>query len=309
MFYRGLIIFALHYLIFMTRIKGELSKILIIVTFLQTALTVAGCNNKRGAVISQTDTSNDVNLVSDVDSVSIKEKNDSSLRYIYLTFDDGPQHGTMTCYHICRDLNVKASFFMVGVHADNNHLKSWADSIKRNYPYIFLANHSYTHAYSNHYHKFYATRPSLAELDFVRAQDSLHIPYKITRFPGNCTWNLHSKPFGPKSTWPLARYMDSSGFDIIGWDVEWRFKGKNSSPVESTKTMVKIVDEYMNSPKLRTPNHIVILAHDRMFAQPAAADSLKNFILALKQNPHIVFKTIDQYPGLKKNKSYMACGE
>ena len=44
-------------------------------------------------------------------------KYDSSKYYIYLSFDDGPQHGTVTCYDLCRKEQVKASFFMVGLHA------------------------------------------------------------------------------------------------------------------------------------------------------------------------------------------------
>jgi peptidoglycan/xylan/chitin deacetylase (PgdA/CDA1 family) len=39
---------------------------------------------------------------------------DSTKKYIYLSFDDGPQHGTVTCYDLCKKEAVKASFFMVG---------------------------------------------------------------------------------------------------------------------------------------------------------------------------------------------------
>lgn len=43
---------------------------------------------------------------------------DSTKKYIYLTFDDGPQLGTVTCFNLCRAEAVKASFFMVGLHAN-----------------------------------------------------------------------------------------------------------------------------------------------------------------------------------------------
>ena len=42
---------------------------------------------------------------------------DSTKKYIYLTFDDGPQHGTVECYNLVKQAGVKASFFMVGLHA------------------------------------------------------------------------------------------------------------------------------------------------------------------------------------------------
>ena len=44
---------------------------------------------------------------------------DTSKKYIYLTFDDGPQHGTVACFDLCKELNVKATFFMVGFHASS----------------------------------------------------------------------------------------------------------------------------------------------------------------------------------------------
>ncbi|WP_153800256.1 polysaccharide deacetylase family protein [Foetidibacter luteolus] len=272
---------------------------LIALALLNVTFTVSGCNYKRGTVISQTDTT-DANPGINRDTFSYNPQ-DTSLRYIYLTFDDGPQHGTMNCYHICKSLGVKATFFMVGQHADNRLLRSFVDSVYAGYPFFFLANHSYTHAYRNHYKKFYGT-PSQAQLDFIKAEDSLHIPYRIVRFPGNNTWTLHSKPHGPKLTLPLAKFMDSTGYDVVGWDIEWRFKGTKSTPVQSVETMIKTVDSYANSNELRTKKHIVILAHDRMFGDTAPADSLQKFITVLKKNPRFVFETIDKYPGIKKNK-------
>jgi peptidoglycan/xylan/chitin deacetylase (PgdA/CDA1 family) len=41
---------------------------------------------------------------------------DSAKQYIYLSFDDGPQHGTTTCFDLVRREHIKASFFMVGLH-------------------------------------------------------------------------------------------------------------------------------------------------------------------------------------------------
>src|SRR5688572_12244759 len=43
---------------------------------------------------------------------------DSNLRYVYLTFDDGPDAGTLNCYNTCKSKGVKATFFLVGEHAN-----------------------------------------------------------------------------------------------------------------------------------------------------------------------------------------------
>lgn len=111
---------------------------------------------------------------------------DTSKNYIYLTFDDGPQNGTMNCYHIVKALGVKATFFMVGMHAADKPLRAIVDTIRDGYPDILLANHSYTHA-NNRYHYFY-DHPYMAEADFTKAQESLDVPYKIIRLPGNSAW-------------------------------------------------------------------------------------------------------------------------
>ncbi len=67
---------------------------------------------------------------------------DTQKTYIYLTFDDGPQHGTMNCFKICQQEGVKASFFMIGAH---QHMKSDGKqivaTIRNNYPQTLLANH------------------------------------------------------------------------------------------------------------------------------------------------------------------------
>ncbi|MEX6688471.1 polysaccharide deacetylase family protein [Danxiaibacter flavus] len=230
----------------------------------------------------------------------VEDLPDSNTRYIYLTFDDGPQTGTMNCYRICKELGVKASFFMVGQHADR-HLRYIVDTIRDSYPEMVLVNHSYSHAH-NHYKKFYAA-PAAAQFDFYRAQDSLRIPYKILRLPGNSTWSVRERLTGPHNTLRTARLLDSAGYDLIGWDVEWNFKGKESAPVQSAEQMVKMIDAYADSKHLKTRNHIVILTHDRMFAPTAASDSLYKFIGELRKNRRYVFRTIDQYPGIKRNKT------
>ena len=283
----------------MSRVNEDPLKLLLIALIIFASYS---CTNKRGYLLSQTNViQTEANAVADSASM-VPDANDTATRYIYLTFDDGPQQGTMNCYHICKSLGVKATFFMIGEHADTRHLKSWVDTISKSYPFTFLANHSYSHAYQNHYKKFYSTLPSHSALDFVRAQDSLRIPYRIVRFPGNSTWSLHDKVTGPKPTLKLGRYLDSSGYDIIGWDVEWAFKGKHSAPVQSAETMINLVNNYVNSDKLKTSKHLVLLSHDRMF-NGAAADSLYKFIVVLRKNPHYVFETIDKYPGIKKNRS------
>lgn len=223
---------------------------------------------------------------------------DSTKYYIYLSFDDGPQHGTVTCYDLCKKEQVKASFFMVGQHArEKSDGRQIVSMIRNSYPEILLANHSYTHA-SGKYNFFYQ-HPSIAEADFLKAQDSLAVPFKIARLPGNNAWAEKGKIRASWLTKPISRLLDSAGYNIIGWDLEWHFGRKTERPVQTPEQLASQVDTLLAHNKTHTPRHLVLLAHDRMFRNQPDADSLAKFIAILKRNPRYVFETADHYPGVK----------
>lgn len=224
---------------------------------------------------------------------------DSSKRYIYLSFDDGPQHGTVTCFDLCRSEKVKATFFMVGLHtAQKTDGRQIVEMIRDNYPNTLLANHSYTHA-RDKYLAFYH-HPLEAEQDFFQAQSALNVPYRIVRFPGNGSWVRDGEVKATKLVRPVAELLDSAGYNVIGWDVEWNFSHKNARPVQTPEKLAAQVDSAFARNQTHVRNHLVILSHDRMFQHPADADSLASFIRILKRDPRNVFETVDHYPGLKK---------
>lgn len=226
-----------------------------------------------------------------------KDLYDSTKQYIYLTFDDGPQPGTMACFHTLEQLGVKASFFMIGMHRWDTHCKAIVDTINDSYPVTLVANHSFTHAFRDKYKAFY-THPYAALADFKRAQDSLHIAYKIVRLPGNSSWVRNGIIRASRLTRPVCVLLDSAGYKVMGWDVEWNFKPEagGAKPVQSVATMIKMVENTLQKNECYRKNNIVLLAHDRMFHTPAYTDSLFKFVSILKQNPHYVFETVDKYP-------------
>ncbi|MDB5211187.1 MAG: polysaccharide deacetylase family protein [Sediminibacterium sp.] len=224
---------------------------------------------------------------------------DSTKKYIYLSFDDGPQHGTVTCFDLCKKEGVKASFFMVGLHtAQKSDGKQIVSMIRDGYPEFLLANHSYTHALGK-YHSFYH-HPLQAEEDFFQAQDFLHVPYKIVRLPGNRSWVRNGEVKATDLVHPVAHLLDSAGYNVIGWDAEWHFRTKSARPVQSATRMAAEIDNALACGDTHVPNHLVLLSHDRMFQHPSDADSLAKLIHILKQNHNYVFETVDHYPGLKK---------
>ena len=232
----------------------------------------------------------------------IPEKEDSTKQYIFLTFDDGPQPpGTREVFDLCKQLGVKASFFMVGMHVIDDYRRSFVDSIRNAYPEFLLCNHSTTHAFQDKYKTFY-NEPDSALHDFLKAQQSLQVPFKIIRLPGNSAWVRQGEVFCTRQTRPVCKLLDSAGYNVIGWDVEWDFSRDGKSlPVESAETMVKKVAYALDNHTTHTRNNVVILSHDRMFREPSGRDTLAKFISALKNNPHYVLQTIDKYPRLKTN--------
>ncbi len=221
---------------------------------------------------------------------------DSTKKYIYLTFDDGPMGGTRECLDVCKKLGVKATFFMVGRHGSDKGGQEEVKIIRENYPQILLANHSYTHA-NEHYRYFYE-HPDMAEQDFYQAQKSLNVPYKIIRLPGNSAWVRKGEDKSSHLVSAVCKRLDSAGYNVIGWDVEWNFSRGLSYPVQSPAKIAGEVD-YATQGHSHVHNHVVLLSHDRMFRTPNYKDSLTKFITILQQNPNYVFETIDNYPGLK----------
>jgi hypothetical protein len=235
-----------------------------------------------------------------VDSIRFERKSftyDSTKTYIYLTFDDGPQPGTKECLETCKKLGVKATFFMVGQHAKDLWGQQSVKAIHDAYPLALLANHSYTHA-SERYKYFYQ-HPEMAEQDFYKAQQSLNVPYKIVRLPGNSAWVRKGEMKTSGLVKAVCKKLDSTGYNVIGWDVEWSFTRGPSFPVQSPAKMASEVNYAAIPGHSHTTKHVVLLSHDRMFRTPAYTDSLNKFISLLKQNPNYVFETIDHYPNLK----------
>ena len=223
---------------------------------------------------------------------------DSTKKYIYLTFDDGPQNGTIACADLCKKLKMKATFFMVGQHASSPHLKQIVKDIKYSYPLLLLANHSNTHA--NGKYKYFYNHEYMALGDFLKAQETLAVPYKIIRLPGNTSWVRNAELRSNKLTKPVCKLLDSIGYNVLGWDVEWNFNHKTANPLQTPEKLISQVNTALQTNDLNEKNHLVILTHDRMFRNANYTDSLAKFITLLQQNKNYVFETLDHYPKLKK---------
>ncbi len=226
------------------------------------------------------------------ESLAVKKKK----KIIYLTFDDGPNKGTQHVIDIINAEQIPVTAFVVGEHVyDSKSQKKDYNSLA-NDPFFEIANHSFTHAH-NKYAKFYST-PDNVVSDFIRCADSLGLTSKIIRTPGRNIWRMPDiSSTDVKASRPAADSLQQKGFMAVGWDLEWQFDDQLKLKT-SCDEMVKQVDNMFTYSRTHTQNHLVILAHDQVYADAADSAQLHQFIKKLKEKNEYDFEMINQYPNL-----------
>ncbi len=218
---------------------------------------------------------------------------------IYLTFDDGPNKGTRKMMHIVEEERVQVTLFIIGEHVYGSREQTASfDSVLQS-RFFEIANHSYSHAFHNNYAKFYEV-PDSALNDFKRCADSLHLTAKIIRTPGRNIWRTETvSSTDIKKSTAAADSFYMNGYKEIGWDLEWQFDDKLKLKKTSDE-MVNEVDSLFAHNKMKTPGHLVILAHDQVYADADDSTELHRFISKLKAKDEYDFETVSNYPGIKK---------
>lgn len=215
-------------------------------------------------------------------------------KYVFLTWDDSPSpEGTLNCMKVFHDQHVKATFFAVGLNIHDHAGQQLVDSLRNSYPEFLLANHSWSHGFRNNYKKFYSS-PDSAINDLVHNETFLHIQMKIVRLPSSNSWVGANENKGPMSAVLVRNRLALMGYTAIGWDIEWR--PLNKGVRQSARDVARQVFEKFNNGLTNNRNAVVILSHDRFFRSPQYLDSLNTLITILKQDPRIVFETVDHYP-------------
>jgi peptidoglycan-N-acetylglucosamine deacetylase len=217
---------------------------------------------------------------------------------IYLTFDDGPNKGTKKMMHIVNEEQVPVTLFIVGQHVYGSKEQAAIFDSVISSKYFEIANHSYTHAFENKFAKFY-TLPDSAVKDFIRCADSLHLTANIIRTPGRNIWRTASVTSTDiKTSKPVADSLYAKGFTEVGWDLEWHYN--NELKLQNTSDeMLQQVDSMFVHAKTKTPYHLVLLAHDQVYADAADSTELHQFIIKLKAKDEYNFEMVSKYPGLK----------
>ena len=236
------------------------------------------------------------------DSIAVAEKKQAKpikkkKKTIYLTFDDGPNKGTRSVMHIIEQEQVPVTLFVVGEHVYGSRYQSAIyDSVCQSRLFE-IANHSYTHAFGNRFEKFYAV-PDSAVKDFIRCADSLHLTTRIIRTPGRNIWRTDSTSCTDiKTSTAAADSLQQNGFKAVGWDLEWHFDDKQRL-VQTTEEMINQVDSAFAKSKTKIADHLVLLAHDQVYANSQDSASLQQFINKLKEKDEYDFEQVSKYPGV-----------
>jgi peptidoglycan/xylan/chitin deacetylase (PgdA/CDA1 family) len=218
---------------------------------------------------------------------------------IYLTFDDGPNKGTQKVLHIMQEEDVPVTFFIVGEHvfASVGQQQTW-DSLKMA-KQIEICNHSYTHAGHNHYEAYY-NKPDSVVNDFKRSKDSLKLDNNVCRTPGRNAWRIDTLQYTDLRKSKIAvDSLEKAGFAIMGWDLEWHYNPRDLTLENTADDLMRQIDSVFAHHKTRSPERLVLLAHDQVYADVNDSIELHNFIHMLKLNEDYELELVSSYPGIK----------
>lgn len=219
-------------------------------------------------------------------------------KFIYLTFDDGPNRGTRAVYETFRALQAPVSFFIVGQHvSDSREQRQLFETLAADST-VEICNHSFSHA-GNRYNRFYEDSNGVVA-DFRKADSLLRPPSRIVRMPGRNAWRLgRIRVTDVTESKAAIDAVAHAGFQVMGWDIEWTFNHKSMAPDADTGLLLRRIYNLLESDKTHTPGHLVLLAHDQAFRDSAYLPLLQGFVQSLRQQENWELVLASRYPGLQ----------
>ncbi|NCI45243.1 polysaccharide deacetylase family protein [Sediminibacterium soli] len=217
------------------------------------------------------------------------------LRYIYLSFDDGPLEGSENIDSVVLAEKLNISVFLVGEHAVRSRQLGLYYKMYEQNPFVESYNHSFTHAHDR-YRAFYSN-PRQVVADIEMNEQVLKLRYRIVRLPGRNMWRVGNRKRDDLASGSVAADMlAQKGFRLYGWDIEWAHHPKDGSPVQSADEMAREIETRLEQGKTFTRDHIVVLIHDEMFRKKWEQSALKQLIDKLRSKPNYRFAHIRNYP-------------
>lgn len=186
-------------------------------------------------------------------------------KVVALTFDDGPTGKTEEILSILSDLDVKATFFVIGADLEKNMLQGQRIVVAGHE----LGNHTYSH-----------NRMVLKSYDFIRREiEKTDQLIEEAGYQGDIVF----RPPNGKKLFMLPFYLKKHSRKTIMWDVE-----ADSYP-EVADSSEKITRYVLENTK---PGSIILL-HVMFDSRQESVKSIKGIVTGLRQQGYS-FKTVSE---------------
>ena len=213
---------------------------------------------------------------------------------IYLTFDDGPSSGSKLVNELSEKDSLPINVFLIGRNVCGTRKSRQLFRDYQANPLVEIGNHSYSHA-ERHY-KEYFEQPAGVLADFERTRDSLQLTNGFIRLPGRNFFRLDSLARDDLSNGKeAADTLAARGYEVFGWDLEWRRQPVKGIDVHSGKEMLDLVTTQLEKQKTFLPGHLIILLHDAELNDEHFKNELEEFIRLARADGRYRFEHLSQY--------------
>ena len=195
----------------------------------------------------------------------------SDYRRVFLTFDDGPSKSvTIPILDILKQNNVKATFFVLGSNAER-----YPEIVKRAYQEgHYIANHSFTHVYSNIYSSPQAVLDEYnrTEIAIKNAIGDQTYNSRVFRFPGGTSGGKYAN-------------IKAEAVNLLNQNnvahLDWNALTADAAGLDNVNDMMNYVETTMGN-----KNSVVILMHD-IGTKKSTYELLPQLIQAQKEKGYV----------------------
>ena len=195
----------------------------------------------------------------------------SDYRRVFLTFDDGPSKSvTIPILDILKQDNVKATFFVLGSNAER-----YPEIVKRAYQEgHYIANHSFTHVYSNIY-----SSPQAVLDEYNRTETA------IKNAIGDQTYNSRVFRFPGGTSGGKYANIKAEAVNLLNQNnvahLDWNALTADAAGLDNVNDMMNYVETTMGN-----KNSVVILMHD-IGTKKSTYELLPQLIQVLKEKGYV----------------------
>ena len=195
----------------------------------------------------------------------------SDYRRVFLTFDDGPSKSvTIPILDILKQNNVKATFFVLGSNAER-----YPEIVKRAYQEgHYIANHSFTHVYSNIYSSPQAVLDEYnrTEIAIKNAIGDQTYNSRVFRFPGGTSGGKYANIKAE-----AVNFLNQNNVAHLDWNA----LTADAAGLDNVNDMMNYVETTMGN-----KNSVVILMHD-IGTKKSTYELLPQLIQVLKEKGYV----------------------